>query len=71
MRQLEEGLTESVETYYKLNSAKCPRFCSNACAQPSQFKFPRTNPMDYNYQMITIAEVPEYVRQAEKLLTAD
>jgi hypothetical protein len=27
--------------------------------------------MDYYRHMITIAEVPEYVRQAEKLLTAD
>lgn len=27
--------------------------------------------MDYYHHMITIAEVPEYVRQAEKLLTAD
>ena len=26
--------------------------------------------MDYNPSMITIAEVPEYIRQAEKLMSA-
>jgi hypothetical protein len=28
-----------------------------------------TNPLDYNSLMITIAEVPEYIRQADKLLS--
>ena len=28
-----------------------------------------TNPMDYNATMITIAEVPEYIHQAEKLMS--
>ena len=27
------------------------------------------NPLDYNYQMLTIAELPEYIRHAEKLLS--
>lgn len=30
-----------------------------------------TNPLDYYWSMITIAEVPEYIRLAEKLLTVD
>lgn len=29
----------------------------------------KTNPMDYHATMITIAEVPEYIRQAEKLMS--
>jgi hypothetical protein len=35
-----------------------------------QKHLPVANPLDYNWQMITIAEVPEYIRQAEKLLSA-
>ena len=26
--------------------------------------------MDYNFSMLTIAELPEYIRRAEKLLSA-
>jgi hypothetical protein len=28
------------------------------------------NPLDYNFPMLTIAELPEYIRRAEKLLSA-
>jgi hypothetical protein len=28
------------------------------------------NPMDYNFQMFTIAELPEYIRRVEKLMSA-
>jgi len=30
----------------------------------------KNNPLDYNFSMLTIAELPEYIRRAEKLLSA-
>jgi hypothetical protein len=30
----------------------------------------KNNPMDYNFQMFTIAELPEYIRRVEKLMSA-
>ena len=31
---------------------------------------PANNPLDYNFPTLTIAELPEYIRRAEKLLSA-
>jgi hypothetical protein len=28
------------------------------------------NPLDYSFSMLTIAELPEYIRRTEKLLSA-
>ena len=30
----------------------------------------KNNPLDYNYSVLTIAELPEYIRHAEKLMSA-
>jgi hypothetical protein len=30
----------------------------------------KNNPLDYNLPMLTIAELPEYIRRAEKLMSA-
>jgi hypothetical protein len=30
----------------------------------------KNNPLDYNWTMLTIAELPEYIRRAEKLMSA-
>jgi hypothetical protein len=30
----------------------------------------KNNPLDYNWSMLTIAELPEYIRRAEKLMSS-
>jgi hypothetical protein len=47
-----------------------PLFLARNCYFNFVSFFAINNPLDYNFPMLTIAELPEYIRRAEKLLSA-